>query len=269
IVLDAGARAVAEFRRDARRRLRVSSDLGVPLPISEDVARRLAPEGEGALSVRLTHELPVGQGFGMSAAGATATALAVAALAHRSRSEAITAAHLAELFGGGGLGGVAAIAGGGGLELRRRGGVSPFGRTAHLPLPGAVFVGTVGGPLPSPRLLRDRRILDRVDRASEGLDELLRRPGARPFFELSEQFTDRLGLAPPRLRKVLTALRSRGAWAAQAMFGRSFFAWPKDTERRDAVVAWLESAKLPAVEIAPARRGAHVLGPPSAAQRRV
>ena len=267
IVLELGAIAAAEFRPGPRRSVRVESDLAMPLPISTDVARRLAPRRAGALTVRLGHQLPVGQGFGMSAAGATATALAVAAIAGRSRREAVEVAHLADLFGGGGLGGVAAIEGGGGLEFRRRGGVPPFGEVEHVPFRGSIFVGITGDPLLSPPLLASRRFLERVRVASEGLDELLRHPEPTPFFYLSEQFTDRLGLAPRPLRRRLRELRKRGAWAGQAMFGRSFFARPKGPASRAELVSWLDRSGLRVVELSPARRGPHLL-PSKAVPRR-
>jgi pantoate kinase len=259
IVLELGVHAHAKFRPGPRRGFRVSSDLGIPLPISEEVTRRLAPRRGGTLSVHLVHDLPVGQGFGSSAAGAAATALAVGALSRRPRTELMEIAHLADLFGGGGLGGVASIVGGGGLEFRTRGGLPPLGRALHRPLPGTLFVGVVGGPLPSPAFLRDARFLSRVGAASEGLAELLRHPDERPFFELSEQFTDRLGLVPPSLERLLRALRRRGAWAAQAMFGRSFFVRPRSAAVRRDVVRWLGSAGIAAVEVAAARQGARLL----------
>ncbi len=258
IVLELGVRAVAEFRPGRSRRVVISSDVEIPLPISHEVARRLRPTRGGILTVHLTHELPVGQGFGMSAAGATATALAVGALSSRSRTEAVEIAHLADLFGGGGLGGVASIAGGGGLEFRIRGGLPPHGRTVHQPMTGGVFVGVAGGPLSSPRLLRNARFLGRVEAASEGLDELLHHPGEVAFFEGSERFTDRLGLTSPSLARILSALRRRGAWAAQAMFGRSFFARPRSPENRRAIVRWLENRGVRAVELSPARTGARL-----------
>ena len=255
IVLDLGVGATAEFRPGLRRSLLVESDLTTPLPITEDVARRLAPVRSGALRVRLEHQLPVGQGFSMSAAGAMATALAVAEVAGRPRAEAVEVAHLADLFGGGGLGGVAAIEGGGGLEVRRRGGIPPYGEIQHVALPGSIFVGVTGEPIPSARLLADRRFLERVRIASDGLDGLLRDPTPAGFFFLSEQFTDRLGLAPRSLRRILTKLRMHGAWAGQAMFGRSFFARPKGPASRAELVEWLEGSGLRVVEITAASRG--------------
>ena len=259
IVLAVGVHARARFRPGGQRRVDVACDLGVPLPISKEVARRLCPEERGTLSVRLTHQVPIGQGFGTSAAGAAATALAVGTLSGTSWERMIEVAHLADLFGGGGLGGVASIVGGGGLEFRIRGGIPPHGRAVHRPLLGTVLVGVVGDPLPTARLLRDPRFLARVGAASGGLEELLHRPDESRFFEVSQRFTDRMGLTSRTLTRTLTALRRRGAWAAQAMFGRSFFARPRSRESRREVVRWLGAAGVPVVEMAAARTGARVL----------
>ena len=81
VVLELGAWAEACFTPGPARRVRLTGDGPGPWPISEDVARRLASRLSGTVTVRLAHELPVGQGFGMSAAGALATALAVGTLA--------------------------------------------------------------------------------------------------------------------------------------------------------------------------------------------
>ncbi|HTZ61248.1 MAG TPA: hypothetical protein VMC82_01190 [Thermoplasmata archaeon] len=259
LVLELGVSAAAEFRAGTGRTTRVLADVDRPLPISEEVARRLRPARRGALTVRLVHHLPIGQGFGMSAAGAAATALAVAAVAGHSRRVALETAHLADLFGAGGLGGVAAIADGGGLELRRRAGLAPWGRVEHARFDGAVFVGVAGAPLPSPRLLGRASFLERVAAAAGPLPDLLRHPSPVRFFDASERFTDRLGLAPPPLRRVVTALRARGARAAQAMFGRSFFAYAPNARARRRVVAWLTDHRLPALELRTALTGAHRL----------
>ncbi len=263
IVLELGVHAAAEFRPGGRRGLRFASDVDHRLPISEEVARRLFPAGNGTLLVRLRHDLPIGQGFGLSAAGATATALAVGRLFGTTRSAALETAHLADLWGGGGLGGVASIAGGGGLELRRRAGVPPWGEVEHRPFSGPLFVGVVGGPLPSPSVLRSPRALARIERAAEELDGLLARPSRSRFLAASERFTDRAGLAPPALRTTLRAVRRRGARAAQAMFGRSFFACPSDRASRTALVGWLRAARIPAIELEAADRGARI-GDPAA-----
>jgi pantoate kinase len=266
VVLELGVHAVAEFRPGGETRFRLTSDLGRPLPISEEAGRRLAADVRGAVSVHLTHDLPVGQGFGTSASGATATALAVARVVGRPRRDAIEVAHLADLFGGGGLGGVAAILGGG-LEVRMRPGIPPWGRIGHRPFPRPLLIGVVGGPIPTPRVLSSARVVERIRRAAEGLDRLGSHPAVGSFLELSERFTDLSGLAPPSLRTVIRALRRRGAWAAQAMFGRSFFALPRTRGDRRRVVDWLERQGIRGVEARASGTGAHLLPAPVAPPR--
>ncbi len=263
IVLEAGVSAEAEWRPGPRRRVSVTSDLGHPLSISEEVANRLLGPRDGTLSVRLAHALPVGQGFGTSAAGAVATALAVARATGRTRAEAVAVAHLADLFGGGGLGGVAAILGGG-LEVRVRPGIPPFGRVIHRPYPGRVFVGVVGGPMPTASVLGNRSALARVLGAADRLGPLVRHPDAERLWDASEAFTDRVGLAPRPVSDLLRGLRRRGARAAQAMFGRSFFASLPADRRRDDVLRWLRDRSVRAVELAPDTRGARSLPSPRA-----
>ncbi len=258
IVLDAGVTAHAEWRPGPGRRIRVSADVALPLPISEEVARRLVGPASGTLDVRLVHALPVGQGFGSSAAGATATALAVARVIGRPRARAIEVAHLADLFGGGGLGGVAAILGGG-LEVRVRPGIPPFGAVVRRPYPGRILVGVVGGPMPTSAVLRSARTLDRIASAADRLGRLGRTPDVGRFWDASEAFTDRVGLAPRALTDVVRALRRRGARAAQAMFGRSFFAALPPAGRGEAILRWMARRPLHGAELGADPRGARLV----------
>jgi pantoate kinase len=257
VVLELGVWATVRWRPGTRRsEVRILSDAPGPLPISAEVARRLLGDRPGRLEVQLRHELPIGQGFGMSAAGALATGLAVARALGSARQRAIETAHLADLFGGGGLGGVSAVLGGG-LELRERPGVPPFGRTRHRPFSPSILLAVVGRPLPSPPLLRDRRFLERVRaQANLSLPRLRTRTDAPTFLDEAERFTDGLGLASPPVRRVLTKVRATGARAAQAMFGQSVFIVPADPVERRAVVEMLEKARIRAVELRAARNGA-------------
>ncbi len=255
LVLELGVTAVATFRPGGARRTEVRAEGPRRLPISLTAACRLAPAEPGLLTVELHHDLPIGQGFGMSAAGALATALAVARLSKQSRSAAIRVAHESDLLGGGGLGGVAAILGGG-LELRRTPGLPPIGRIEHRPFPQPVWIGVVGRPISTRSALADPRLRRRIEAAAPTLDRLFRAPSPERFLSESEQFTDRVALASRPLRDALRALRRRGAFAAQAMFGESFFAVSRSARHRDALARWLARSPVRAVELRCARHGA-------------
>jgi pantoate kinase len=211
----------------------------------------------------LRHELPIGQGFGLSAAGALATALATGRALDLPRARAIETAHLADLFGRGGLGGVSAILGGG-LEIRRRAGIPPWGRVAHLPATGSLFLALVGRPIRTRQLLVAPEFLERVARVgSPLLARLARSPRLADFFAAAEEFTDAVGLASPVERRLIPTLRRTGAWVAQAMFGHSLFLRPRNPRSRVRLVEELARRRLPAVEVPIARSGAvSGAGPP-------
>lgn len=256
LVLQAGVFASAEWHASARSSVQIRSDVTQPLPISLDVARRLLARRPGRLRITLRHELPIGQGFGTSAAGALATALAVAAATGDSRQRAVEVAHLADLFGGGGLGGVASILAGG-LEVRETPGVPPWGRVRHYPAAGTVFVAIGGTAIPSPALLGNSRFLKRVeDAARPGLSRLRQRPSLPDFLLEAEGFTDALRLGPPSLLRQVHKLRTKDTRVAQAMFGRSLFAMPLSGPARTALISTLTRLGLRAAEVPLARAGA-------------
>jgi len=228
LVLDRGVLADARWTSTAPPGLRLTSRPRTPLPISREVARRLRGTRSGRLAVALTHQLPIGQGLGMSAAGATATALAVGELFDLPKERAISVAHLAEYSHRGGLGGVAAIAGGGGLEWRRRPGLPPWGEVLHRPVRAQLRLGFSGAPVPTRAVLSDPVALARIRRAGRAaLLRYARRPTLRRFLEESERFTDAVDLADDRLRRAIDRYRAEGWYAAQAMFGRLLFAVPR------------------------------------------
>jgi len=268
LVLSAGVTAAVTWERASRPSVVLASDVRSRLEISCAVARRLLAHRPGRLSVHLQHDLPIGQGFGSSAAGALATGLALASTLGVPRKKAAEVAHLADLFGGGGLGGVAAILGGG-LELRIRPGIPPYGRVVRHHVDRTVLVGTVGAPIRSPEVLADPALMRRFSVGERLFEDLADRPTWERFWEVSERFTDEVGLAPPRLRAVVRGLRRRGAPAAQAMFGASFFASPPSGERGREVRRWLARAGITYRELAVARRGARtrVAGAPRRGRR--
>jgi|GEM_PF-436999 len=270
VVLDLGVTARASWADGGARSVRVRSAPPGPRPISTTVADRLLDGRRGALLVELHHDLPIGQGFGMSAAGATATALAVGAVTGVPPDRSVAVAHLADLFGGGGLGGVGAILGGG-WEQRRTPGVPPYGAITHRQFDWPIVVAVAGPPVPSPARLADRRFLESVTAAGRiGLARLGRRPSAAAFLQESIQFGDTVGGGGAGLQRAVRSVRATGAFAQRTMFGNALWAVPQRGASVRRIVARLERLDLPAVVTSarPTGRGAALLeGPPSSAAR--
>jgi pantoate kinase len=265
-VLDLGARAHAEVRPAApgRGSLRVTqAGLATSLAITERALHILLAPGSHEVHVDLVHDLPVSQGFGMSAAGTVAATLAVAHALGKSPSAAYEASHLAELDLHGGLGGVAAILGGG-VEVRRSPGLPPFGRIERTPLEQGLFVGTYGPALPSPPLLSDPQFLHRVTLAGERLlDEVPAAPVPwDPLLQLFERFTDTLSLATPPMQELLVRCRNAGCRAAQAMLGNTFFVWAPDYDREERLLDVLRRAHVAPRRVHVGTSGARILSRP-------
>jgi pantoate kinase len=265
IVLEVGARAEAVWRPGDRKSLSVTSRESEDLPVSREVAEHLVGARTGSLRVSIEHELPIGVGLGMSAAGALATALAVASAVGERRNRAIEVAHLADLFGGGGLGGVAAILGGG-LERRIEPGVPPWGRVLHAPYRGAILLIFGGAALPSRSLLLRPAFRRRASlAAATAISAFARGPTHERFWSESERFTDALQLANAPLLRLLRNVRGTGARAAQAMLGRTLFAEAPAPAVHARLVDLLERNRVSAVELRAGSRGAALLGTASPA----
>ena len=82
--------------------------------------------------VRTRLDLPIGQGFGMSAAGVLSSCLAICKCLGLSNEDALKAAHMAEVQLRTGLGDVISSFFGG-IEIRKSPGLPPWGFIEHIP----------------------------------------------------------------------------------------------------------------------------------------
>lgn len=227
VVLDRGATAKVSLTPSVRTTVVMRSrGRKVDLPVTAYAVRRLLKEegGTWAVDVDVVHDLPISGGLGMSAAGTLATSLALAHLLGRPPAAGPRAAHLAELNSHTGLGGVAAIMGGG-IEVRRRPGIPPRGVIERTPHDGRILLALLEEPMPSQPLLSDPRFLEMVRRAGRDLLGGLASPplSMGALLEVSSAFTDAMGLAHPRLRGAMDRLRRDGHPVAQAMLGQTLF----------------------------------------------
>lgn len=218
-----GARASVELA--AATQVRVQGQ-AAPAPVTRDALRRLLPGRHLHVDLRL--DLPVGQGFGMSAAGTLAACLAATAAADLDPEEALAATHAAEVAAGTGLGDAIGSWSGAG-ELRIRPGVPPHGWAMRVEPPeGTEFLLCVAGPgIATPTIIRDpawkARTRELGDAAVDRILAAGRGAAWARILEESAAFTRQLGLLPDALRRAGESLPAGVAWG-QCMLGTSLWA---------------------------------------------
>ncbi|MBR4226844.1 MAG: pantothenate kinase [Candidatus Methanomethylophilaceae archaeon] len=192
-------------------------------PVTRLAAEILAP-GKGFL-IEIENDIPVSQGFGMSAAGAVAAALCIADIEGRSREEAMMAAHEADIRGGGGMGDVAAIAGDVPVPVRRTPGMPPFGivEDAGIELGRTSFI-VLGPKMATGPVLSDPERFEAIRRAAaSAMEGFLADPSPDSLYRFSNEFSERAGVEGPDVASAIAALRSRGHRAGMCMLGNSVF----------------------------------------------
>ena len=222
IRLNKGATATVEERDDGVVNIYLDGTQEIA-HITRMVAENLAP-GRG-FDIRIENDLPVSQGFGMSAAGALAAGLCIADMTGRSRSDAFKAAHAAEVMGGGGLGDVAAIVAGGDIPVRTVAGFPPFGRVenADFTIDHLTLV-VIGGELRTDSVLGDPFTLKKVrEAAGESMDSFIMDPSYENLFDASNAFSSKSGLESPAVRRAIGCLMGAGHRAGMCMLGNSLF----------------------------------------------
>lgn len=220
--LERGAYASVEERAGATR---VTTQAGDGFPVTEDALQRMGA-GEG-FEVRLRLDLPVGQGFGMSAAGSLAACLAVADVQGRDPEEALAATHDAEVAHGTGLGDAIGSWFGGG-ELRIKPGCPPHGWAMQVQTPehhGFLFCVLDGG-LSTSRILADPEWRERTRTLGDGaVDRILDAGRERAWQAMlgeSSVFSHRLGLMPADMIGLGKRLPSGIRWG-QCMLGSTMW----------------------------------------------
>lgn len=209
-------------------------------PVEAATTRRavefLAAEERVHVSIDQRMDLPVSQGFGMSAGGALSATIALAKLLGRTRREAVWAAHCAEVLQRTGLGDVVG-ASVGGFEARARPGCEPYGEvrnwTPHGPA-ADVLLAVVSPEVLTKRVLSDpRRRAEITRRGATLVDEFLEDPTLSRFVEASRVFATEAHLATPEILRLWDEVGHRHA-LGQCQLGGSLFVFgaTTDFERR-------------------------------------
>ncbi|HWR27252.1 MAG TPA: hypothetical protein VN377_02320 [Candidatus Thermoplasmatota archaeon] len=176
-----------------------------------------------SVTVNTVLDLPVSQGFGMSAAGALSAALACADLLNLPRENAIKAAHYAEIQSHTGLGDVIASSFGG-IEIRRKAGLPPWGMLEHIPGNYDVVLCVIGKKIETKKILTDVTKVHEI--ASYGrycTKKLLEKPSLEHLFSLAWEFTRKIDIADTMVLQAIKKANAHGM-ASMCMLGNSVFA---------------------------------------------
>ncbi len=198
-------------------------------PADAPVTRRaldiLAPRNH--FTVRIDHQAPMGQGFGMSAAGTFAACLAAAMELGipDPKYAALRATHIAEVENRTGLGDAVAQSVGGFVH-RLEPGVPPHGELQRLNFPAKEVVFCIlGQPIKTSSILTDFDARARIrDSGNICLRDFENVPGFDEFLDISWVFARDSGLATEKMVKVLGNINGIGK-GSMVMLGNSIFAF--------------------------------------------
>ena len=191
-------------------------------PVTKLALKYLMGETPLRITVDTMLDLPVSQGFGMSAGGALSSTLALADLLNLPRDNAVKAAHYAEVQLRTGLGDVVASSFGG-IEIRREAGLPPWGMLEHIPGKYDMVLCVIGKEIETKKVLSDAARLREI--ASYGrycTKKLLEKPSVEHLFSLAWEFTRKIGLADDLVLEAIEAANQYGL-ASMCMLGNSVF----------------------------------------------
>jgi pantoate kinase len=179
--------------------------------------------------VKTNLDLPVSQGFGMSAAGAVSATFALSKLTGVSTNEAIKASHFAEIQLKTGLGDVVASCFGG-IEIRKSPGLPPWGLIEHIPGNFNLVLCVIGKKIATKKVLEDKSKIDKIiEYGKYCTKKLLENPSIENLFFQSQVFTKNTKLADEQVLKAINTANRYGK-ASMCMLGNSVFTMGKTNE---------------------------------------
>jgi len=190
--------------------------------------KRLIRDARLKVEVETDLQLPLSQGFGMSAAGALSATLSVVAAFGTelglTRDDAIRAAHVAEVESKTGLGDVMGQAVGG-FERRLEPGALPYGKVERAPLDDEVVLCVLGGALETKKVLTDpAERIKIIDAGRKAIKEYGSPQSLSKFCDVSWNFARSSGLATKEIEAAMVSVQAHGR-GSMSMLGNSIFAF--------------------------------------------
>ncbi len=172
---------------------------------------------EKRISVKIELQLPLSQGFGMSATGTLAASMALAHLYGVNSAEALRWTHTAEVESRTGLSDAIA-AYHGGLVIRKRPGLPPYGEIEKLETDGEINCIVVGEGIHTESILGDMETVERIRMSGKkAMERFTADKSLENFMKVSREFAASL-----KLSDVLDSI-PEGKLGSQAMLGNSVF----------------------------------------------
>ena len=194
-----------------------------PAPVTKLALNYLVGNNSLGITIKTRLDLPMGQGFGMSAAGALSACLAVSKLCNLSESDALRAAHFAEVRLGTGLGDVISSFFGG-FEIRKSPGLPPWGVIEHIHGCEDIVLCVIGKKINTKKILSDKNKVSKiVEYGRFCTKKILEKPTVDNLFYLSEVFTNKTGLGSKPVVDAINAANKFGM-SSMCMLGNSLFA---------------------------------------------
>lgn len=225
--LSLGATVTLEERADKKIEITMDGSRS-KCPITEHVLRNMCPDR--GFDVTIRNDIPVGQGFGMSAAGALATAISASEISGIPKSKALEQAHVSEVVNNGGLGDVAAILCESHVPLRKIPGAN--GVTVDTGLEADMNLVVLGDTLDTKSILTDPKKSRTIEeKGNEAIKEFEKRMDMDSLFEISRGFSSSVGLETFEISSFLSLFKNSG----MCMLGHSVFTTASKDEIEDLI----------------------------------
>lgn len=221
--LTLGARSSVSAHECADQSIKVRIDgIESQARTTRDAISTLIGDKSLRVEVNTALDLPVGQGFAMSAAGSLSTSFALCSLLNLPTQKAYEAAHIAEVKNRTGLGDVAGIFAGA-AEIRLEPGLPPCGIVERIEASSPVVLAVVGKPIKTKTILTDPVKRGKIsDSGKKCILEFAEHRTLEHMFALGMEFLEDSELFSKEVLDAMVVADQHGM-ATMAMLGNSLF----------------------------------------------
>jgi pantoate kinase len=192
-------------------------------PLIPTALKYLVEKKSLEIIIKTKLDLPISQGFGMSAASVVSASFALSKIVNKSYFEALKASHFAESLHKTGLGDVISCFFGG-IEIRTMPGLPPYGVIQHIIGDYELVLCVLGDKINTKEILNNPDKLKLISRYGNYCTEKLKEsPTIENLFSLSQFFTKKTLLGSRKVIDAIQMINDVGS-ASMCMLGNSIFA---------------------------------------------